>query len=276
VTVVILCVLVTAIDLKLRPPLYTATMIVAPAQVGLGTASQLASELEQYASLATLAQTPGKIERVSDLERYAQLFGSTALAARLEAEHHLLQIVFADQWDPERQTWHPPGGVRARLERAALRFFGYPGWIEPDIARLAGWLGNRVEIDRVGTSSLFRPQFAVSVINMVHATADALLRDQALERIGHQISQVETDLASATNPTRKQALEAMLTQAYQSQALVGVDQPYAAQVLVPASTGATPSSLNPLQALGLAAVVGVILGLFVVFLRDALRGGEAR
>jgi uncharacterized protein involved in exopolysaccharide biosynthesis len=58
--------------------------------------------------------------------------------------------------------------------------------------------------------------------------------------------------------------------------LLSIDQPYAAQVVVPASAGATPSSLNPLQALGLAVVVGVILGLFVVFLRDALRGGEAR
>jgi hypothetical protein len=278
VAVVVACVLVTAIDLKLYPPLYTATMFVAPADTDFTAASKLASELEQFAGLATLGQSPAKIERVSDLERYAQLFGSTELAARLQAKHQLLQVVFADQWDRERQAWHPPRGVRARLEREVLRFFGYPAWTEPDVAYLAQWLGNQIEIDRQGNSSLFRiqmtdprPRFAVSTITMAHRAADALLREQAEGRVGRQIGQIETELAGATNPIRKQALEAMLTQLYQSQALLQTDQPYAAEVVVPAAAGATPSSLNPLLTLGLAAVAGTILGLFAVFLRDALR-----
>ncbi len=276
--VVVLSVLVTAIALKLRAPMYTATMVVAPAQADVSAASQLASELEQFASLATLAQTPPKIERVSNLERYAQLFGSTALAARLEAEHHLLQVVFADQWDPERQTWHAPRGVLAAIERSVLRFFGYPAWSKPEVADLAEWLSDRVDVQRIGSSALFqievsypRRGFAVSLLETAHDAANALLREQALDRIGSQIGQVETELAAATAPSRKQALEALLTEEYQSQALLQTDQPYAAQVVVPASAGTAPSSLNPLLALALGAVVGGTLGIFLVFLRDALR-----
>jgi uncharacterized protein involved in exopolysaccharide biosynthesis len=276
--VVAATVLVTAVGLKLRPPLYTATMTVAPAQADLSAASQLASELEQFANLATLAQSAAKIERVSDLERYAQLFGSTTLAARLDAEHHLLQLVFADQWDPQTRTWHPPAGWIARIERAVLRFFGFPGWTKPEAAELAEWLGNRIDVERMGSSSLYDIEFshpsrafAVSLLGMAHDGANALLREAALDRINGQIGQVEKELGAATNPGRKQALEALLTEEYQTQALLQTDQPYAAQLVVPPAAGPTPSSLNPLLALGLAVVVGVILGLFIIFLRDALR-----
>jgi uncharacterized protein involved in exopolysaccharide biosynthesis len=280
--VALVCVLITAVGLKLREPVYTATMIVAPAEADASAANQLASELGQMARFATLAQTPPKIERVSALERYLQLFGSTALAARLEAEHHLLRTVFADQWDPERQAWHPPSGVLARIKRAALRFFGYPEWRPPDLAALAEWLNDQIDAERIGSSALFqietshpRRAFAVSLLEMANDAANALLREQAQGQIGGQIEEIEKELATASDPDRRQALQALLAQEYQLQALLLTEQPYAAQVVVPAAAGATPSSLNPLLALALAAVAGLILGLFVVFLRDALRD-EAR
>jgi uncharacterized protein involved in exopolysaccharide biosynthesis len=116
-----------------------------------------------------------------------------------------------------------------------------------------------------------RPEFATSVVAMVHETADHLLREDALARIGAQIALVERELAAATSPTRREALEDMLSAQYQVQALLQVDQPYAAQVMVPATASATPTSANPLLILVLAAMVGTILGIFVIFLRDAWR-----
>ena len=77
-------------------------------------------------------------------------------------------------------------------------------------------------------------------------------------------------------PAKNQELLAQMSQIgqLQSQTLLQTDLPYAAQVVAPATAGGTPSSLNPLLALGLAAVVGAILGLFLVFLLDALRRPE--
>jgi uncharacterized protein involved in exopolysaccharide biosynthesis len=278
VAVIVLAVLATAFVLKLEAPVYTATMVVAPAQADLSAASQLASQLEQFASLAMLAQTPAKIEQVSELERYVQLFGSTALAARVEAEHHLLQTVYADYWDRERQTWRPPSGVLASVQRVVLGFFGFPAWTEPNQAHLAEWLASQIEVLRLGGSSLLRiqmshasPGFAQSVIEEVHQAADQILREESLARLGAQIAQIESELAGATMPTRKGALEEALVGQYQAQALLRADQPYAAQVVVPAMASALPTSPSPLLVLALAAVVGAILGIFVVFLRDALR-----
>lgn len=276
--VVALCLLVTAVVLKLRTPVYTATMIVAPADTDLGAVSRLASELEQYAGLATLAQTPLKLKRASEMERYAQLFGSTTLAERLQAEQGLLQIVFAEQWDAERQAWRAPSGLFAALEKAVLGFFGFPAWSEPDVTLLAEWLGNQITIQRLAGSALHRiemdnpsPAFAVEVIGAAHRTADQILRETALEWIGRQIAQIENEIALATSSTRREALQEMLVEQYQAQALLRTDQPYAAQIVVPAAASATPTSTSPILILVLAAVVGVILGVFLVFLRDALR-----
>jgi len=271
-------VLTTVLVLKREAPVYTATMIVAPAQVDLSAASQLASQLEQFASLATLAQTPAKIEQVSELERYVQLFRSTTLAGRLQAEHHLLQIVYAEQWDAERQAWKPPSGLVASVKQAVLGFFGYPAWTTPNEAHLAEWLTEQIDVNRLGGSSLlriqmshWRPDFARSVIEMVHQTADQILREESLARIDRQIAQVETELTSATSPTRREALEEVLVGQYQAQALLRAEQPYAAQIVVPAMASAGPTSANPLVVLALAAVAGAIVGTFLVFLRDALR-----
>lgn len=273
---IVLAVLVTAVALKLEQPVYTASMIVAPAPTDLSAASQLASELEQFASLATLAQSPAKLERVSDMERYIQLFGSTTLAERLQAEHGLLQIIFEDEWDAENQVWRRPHDLVALITHPLLAFFGFPSWTEPDIPALADWLSGRVNVIRIGGSAMLRlrmdhprPRFATSVIVMVHETADQLLREDALARISSQIALVERELATASSPTRRQALEDMLNAQYQVQALLQVDQPYAAQVLVPATASGMPTSANPLLVLVLAAMVGAILGVFVIFLRDA-------
>lgn len=280
--VIVLAVLVAALALKLRDPVYTATMMVAPAQTDLGAASQLALELEHYANLAALAQIPAKLETVSDLERYVQLFGSTALAARLQAEHGLLQRALADLWDAERQVWRQPQGGLAAFQAAVLGFFGFPAWTEPDVGHLAEWLASQITISRLGGGALLRlriehakPEFAVAVLEMVHGAADDLLREEALGRVGGQIAQVEGELATAATPTRRQALEEVLVGQYQAQALLRADQPYAAQVVVPAKASAGPTSANPLLILALAAVVGAILGVFLVFLRDALRSAVA-
>ena len=207
--VIILAVLVTALALKLRSPLYTATMIVAPAQTDLGAASQLASELEQYANLAALAQTPAKLETVSDLERYVQLFGSTTLAARLQDEH-----------GPAAERVRRPLGCRAsELAAAAWRPRGIRGR-GARVFRLSGvdrarpWPAlpngstSQIGISRLGGSALLRlriehakPEFAASLLEIVHRAADDLLREESLGRVGGQIAQVEGELAAATTPT---------------------------------------------------------------------------
>lgn len=273
-------VLVAVGYLKVRQLEYRAMMVLAPAELDIGTADGLVRNLEQFASLAVLAERPTKLEQVSPIERYGQIIGSLPFAERLRAaEPGIMQAVFRADWDEETGTWRQPPGILLAGYYGIVRFFGYPGWSEPDGESLANFLRNRVEFTVVWASSMRRlaldhpdPELAVTLLERVHAVAEDLLRERARERMAAQISQLEEDLAEpALTPGRRAALEAILARQYQTQALLRADVPYAAEVLSPASAPAEPSSANPILVLALAGVVGVIFGIFAVFLRAALR-----
>jgi uncharacterized protein involved in exopolysaccharide biosynthesis len=58
---------------------------------------------------------------------------------------------------------------------------------------------------------------------------------------------------------------------YRVEALLETEAPYAAEVVRPAAARSEPVSTAPAMVLELAAFVGLVLGLFIVFLRDVLR-----
>ena len=93
----------------------------------------------------------------------------------------------------------------------------------------------------------------------VFVKGDSLLRRQPQTELG------------AARPERRAALETTLTEQYQAEALLASETPFAAEIVRPPTPSPAPTSASPLLVLALAAVVGVIIGVFLVFLRDALR-----
>lgn len=275
--VALAAVVLSAVWLKLGEPAYEASMIVAPAERDLAAAGRLAAELEQYASLATLAQTPARLEQVSTLDRYLQLMGSIRLAEQLAAEHQVMPRIFVDQWDETAGEWQAPSGLRASLKRSLLGFFGYPEWSPPTAKHLADWLAEEISVGRYAGTALRQltlnhkdGAFAAEILGLAHVTADEILREDALARARSQIESLQGQLERASEPTRRAALEEALREQYETEALLQADQPYAAEILSPPAADPMPSSLNPILVLALALVIGLILGTFVVFLRDAL------
>ena len=276
----IAAILLAAFVLKRDGPVYTATMVVAPAQQDLGAASRLVSHLDQYADLAALAQAPARLEAVTTMELYLELLRSPELARRLQEEHRLLQEIFPDQWDAASQSWRVESHFVASIKEVVLGFFGYPAWQPPTPANLAQYLSERLQISRSGATSLRRIQmsdpngeFAARLIGLVHATADDLVREDAQRRIDRQIAHLEQELATGGEPVRIEALRSMLAEQYRAQAMLASDVPVAAQIVSPPTPSPGPTSTSPLLVLALAGVVGLILGVFAVFLVDALRKG---
>jgi LPS O-antigen subunit length determinant protein (WzzB/FepE family) len=273
-------ILLAVIMLKREGPVYTATMVVAPAQQDLGAASRLVSQLDQYADLAALAQAPARLEAVTTMELYLELLRSPELARRLQEEHQLLQEIFPDQWDAASGSWHADPGIAASIHGAVLGFFGYPEWQPPTPANLAEYLGRRINVWRSGSTSLRRiamshwdGEFAARLLRLVHETADDLVREDAQRRVERQIAHLEQELAAGGEPTRAEALRSMLAEQYRAQAMLASDVPVAAQIVSPPTPSPGPTSTSPLLVLALAGVVGLILGVFAVFLVDALRKG---
>jgi LPS O-antigen subunit length determinant protein (WzzB/FepE family) len=279
VLVTLIAMLVAAAYLRNRVPLYTATMIIAPASRDLGAVNRLVEDLDQYLNLAALAETPVKLERISAMERYLQTFGSLALAERLQAEHGLLQQVFWRDWDEDSQTWKAPQGTLENAYYTLLQAFGFPGWIEPDLRSLAKFLGGKIKTRKMTANPMRRlrisnakPELAATILELAHATTDRMLREAAQGRVDRQIANLAAELAGPVmTPTRREALETVLAEHHRTQALLLADLPFAAEIFDPVTVPATPTSANPIVVLALAGVVGLILGIFVVFLRAAFR-----
>jgi hypothetical protein len=208
VLVTVLCLLATAVALKMWTPIYTATLVVAPPERDLSPTSRPPPHLDHYATFATLAQTPERLELVSPLDRYIALLGSAALATRLEEEHSLLRRVFRDQWDATTETWRPP--LIENLQGGVREFFGFPGWRPPDPPQLAEWLQRRIRVTRPGGTALRRveldhaePEFAVELLALLHASTDQMLREQALARMRRQVAHLEVALSRAERVERR-------------------------------------------------------------------------
>lgn len=277
--ITLVAVLLAALALKLKEPLYEAGMTVAPASRDLAAAGRLVAELDQYAGLVGLAQTPGRFEPVSTLDRYLALLTSTKVAERLIDDPSLAAALVGAERDEQSGDWQPPDGLADRIRQAIFSFFGFPTWQEPGPAALAARLASLLEVK--GTSGIHRltvnlsePELGVRLLGAMHEAADDILRSAALAETRRQIAELEAQLDEQPAPTRRDALEALLESRYQTAALLEIDQPYAAMVIdAPAASG-WPSSIDPRLVLALAAFVGAIVGLFVVFLRDALRSSQ--
>lgn len=277
--VILVALLATGASLKVRQPLYGAAMTIAPAELDLAVTDSLVEDLEQFANLATLAQRPTKLERISNIERYEAMIRSPQLAERLEEEPRIMQVIFRNEWDEDNQRWRQPPDLLDGVYYGAIRFFGFPGWTAPDAGRLADHLQRRLTLSQPQGSEMRRlrythpnPGFAVGLLQQVHSVAEDLLRADARRRTDAQIAELETTLANpGLAPARRGALESVLARNYQTEALLRADVPYAAEVVMPATSSTTPISANPILVLALAAVVGAILGVFVVFLRAAFR-----
>lgn len=267
----------TVLWLQIRTPVFVTSATVAPAARDLAAAGQLVAELEQFAALATFAQVPERLDQVSTLDRFFELITSVRLAERLQEDHQLLQQVFEEQWDAEDERWRPPQGPVARFKRTLNRLLGGPAWTPPRPVHLARYLASEIAIRR-SAGGLFRLELehrdadlAERILTVLIGTADDMLRRESLRRVNAEVAHLEETLQRDLPADREGALRQVLATHYQTQALLEVDQPFAADVVSPPTADPLPVGIDPLLFLVLAAVVGIILGLFVVFLRDALR-----
>lgn len=269
--------------LKSSKPQYTASMVVAPAGIDLGAASRLATNLEQYANLASLAQTPVKLEQVAPIERYVELLTSVRLARRLAEDQGMLKRVFADAWDADAGSWKPPSGPTKLLTWDLSEFFGFPGWQPPDARALARVLEKTIKVERIDEGALRDvmiddpdPELAAELLATAHETANMLLHAETLANIGRQIEQIETALASTDDPREREALETILAEQHEARARIAATSAVGAEYVSAPEPSARPTSPHPLLILSLFVAGGMALGVFAVVLRELLTIARTR
>ncbi|PWC52883.1 hypothetical protein TSH7_32855 [Azospirillum sp. TSH7] len=259
-------------------PAYTAAMVIGPtARVGSAAMGARVPTLSGRDS-AGVAEPGAGDESLSDFARYLELFGSGPVAERLARDPDILRALFPDRWDAEAGRWRSPPGLLPMVKRGLLALVGREDWVEPDGDRVARALRDRLVVDMLRSGPMRRITFrhadretAVDLLGRIAAATDAHLRAEAARRSAAQIAHIKLRLGAVTVAEHRQALSDLLLDQERVAMMIGVDLPFAADLIQPPTAGALPDWPNPAVVVPLAGLVGLIAAAFGLSARHALK-----
>ncbi len=268
--------------LKIAEPVYTARMVIAPAAEASGGA--MASGLSRYLDVASSVGIDLPSEQaLSTFDQFTELVKFVTLAQRLEEKYRVLPKVFDEWWDAQNDRWQPPQGIVGIVLGRVRAFFGLPSWAPPSSKALAEYLQEELRLTPVGATAMRvlefdhkDPQFAVQFLRWIHREGDELIREEAEERTSRQLAYIESKLATVTVAELRLSLVELLSAQEKRMMMIKVDLPFAARIIEPPFASEAPTFPKPILALALAVAGGLFVGVFLVFLIDALREGEPR
>lgn len=267
--------------LWLVTPAYTAAMVIGPtARVGSAAMGARVPTLSGRDS-AAMAEPGAGDESLSDFARYLELFGSGPVAEQLARDPGVLHALFPDRWDAQTQGWRPPAGVVPAAKRALLALVGRQDWVEPDGERVARALRDRLVIDMLRSGPMRRVTLrhpdratALDLLGRIAAATDAHLRAEAARRSAAQIAHIRDRLGAVTVAEHRQALSDLLLDQERVAMMIGVDLPFAADMIQPPVAAALPDWPNPAVVVPLAGLAGLAAACFALSACHALRDGR--
>lgn len=252
---------------RLTPPEFEARMVVGPSSFPVEGPDEH-GDFRRLATLQGLAIGAG--EQVSDYDRFLYLLTSEAVARRLvegEGGDGLVQDFFPAAWDAEAGTWRPPPGPWPWFLRHARILLGQPAWHPPRPDDVADAIAKRLTMDRVRGTAMRRLGFlhrdreqALTILGALRFSADAILREAALERVDAQIAYLSDQRDQVSLAVHTEALDWLLRRQERERMLLSVNLPYAAAIIEPVTAGHMPDWPDPVLVLPLATAAGAAFG----------------
>ena len=240
--------------------------------------SSLLSKLGGLASVAGLSLPTDK--GLSPFDLYVEAIKSPDTADALARDAATMHVVFADQWDPSTRQWHPPTGIFYRPSRGVKSFLGLPvpAWHPPGGRELADFIDRRVILVRDAKKSIATiqlthedPRFAEHFLLKMHQTIDSALRRRALARSQEYVVYLTNRLQTTQLSENRVALATALAQEQRSLMVASAHSSYAADIFGGTEVSLTPTEPKVGVVLGLAAIVGLAVGLVLAVLRRRSR-----
>jgi hypothetical protein len=269
------------IALRVTPPEYSAAVVVGPtARSGGAGAGMRIADAGRDASVG--AAEPGAADEVlSDFSRYLELLRAVPVAERLMAEPGAARRLLPDRWDEATQSWAPSAGLWATLKRGVLTAAGRPAWRPPDAVTLSDLLRRRVVVSPVGTGPMRRIVFrhpdrevALATLRLLTAAADERLKAEAARRARAQIDYVRARLVTETLEIHRAALARLLADEERTLMALGVDLPFAADVIEAPHAPALPDWPDALLTVAVSAAAAFSIAVFFIGRRLSARGGR--
>jgi hypothetical protein len=258
------------------PVRYTTTMLLAAEQNTENPTSgqnNALGGLGAAASLLSLRTNPLS----PDLEKFRVLFVSPQTASIMDSRFHLLQKRFAG-WNQASQRWDmPPLSLSNAPQRLVRWMFGRPLWRAPTAGDLAEVLSNQISIQKsetdpflIATTTSDDPKMSEQLLYALTDAANGILRERAQRRAVQQIDYLSQQLQTISNAVHRQVLIELLSSQEQVLMLSRSDIPYAAQILTPPTTQYDQPQPGVVLTLLIGVLVGLVIGVFAAFFREAL------
>lgn len=274
--VLALCVVVAAglgIAYALTAPrLYRAEALLAPATEdragGLG-GGDLAKFAAQFSGLASLAGLGGTGAGTSKEITIATL-NSRGFQEQLINDLGLMQVFFADRWNPQTKTFSPSWTGAVPTMDDAIKFFNERVF-ELAEDRKTGLMRMRIDwYDR---------ELAARWSNEMVARINRRMRDQAISEARRSLDFLNEELKKTSNVEVQKSIYGLIESQVNRIMLANVREQYAFKVIDPAVAPSERNSIKPRKPriVLLATGAGFVLGMALLFLLEGgLTGGGAR
>lgn len=234
--------------LWLSPRHYQAEMLVSPPGKSINTGLTRLLGLNDLPALNSII-TESITNADADFARFLNILRGPAVAGKLGQDK----------------------GVRAQMAQGSWRVK------QEDLATPAGlsaYLKDRVHISRVGATRMRRityahpdPAFSRTLLQMLHNLADERLRTQQARRTAARIAYLARALENVANPEHRKALTALLMEQEQARMMANMEAAFAAQIVEPPAVSPRPVWPRPYLTLLVAALIAVLLGYVIYYLR---------
>lgn len=203
-------------------PHYKTEMILSPASPMTGAESSSMLADDNLFALRYLAQRIGGGGGGSDFQRFENIYAGPSVAEILLRDKTVQQGLSNDR-----------GFTFSDAEN---------DW---SAEKLAEYLKTRVSLEPVGTSAAKKlvyyhqdQDFAEYFLSGIHRIADNLIRHNIREDAKARVDYLNDAIAKTSNTEHRRALTTLLMEQERLLMLVSIDQPYAANVIEPASSSA--------------------------------------
>lgn len=252
-------------------PAYTATAVVGPADnsddpfseddlggVGRSGLGGIARHLHVGGG-ALGGQSTDKFDE------YTSLLTSSRLAAVLVDKDHILQTLFAEQWDAANHRWLPQEGILVQAINGLKRLVGRPVKDHPDQDDVSKFLEQKLKADTsletgfaTVTIQFSSPQGAERLLDLILLEADNIIREDKRRDVAARIAYLNSTLGDLAIADEKEQLISTLAEQQEEMMMIQSDHRYASLLIDPPHAPLKPSSPLPTVDAAIAFVLGCV------------------
>lgn len=257
-------------------PIYTAVAVIGPpgpSPTGalVGTGGGL------HAALSTSLLGAGGSGAHDSFQDFLQLLPSSRLSQALIDRDGFLQIIYAGQWNAEKQQWKPPGAFRS-ASNAIKRMRHFAVSDHPGVDDLSKFFAAQLSVVHASSGpsagllakqspymvvslNYGTPEGAERMLRVILAEADRLVREDDGRDVAARVVFLRNELLRQdVSIDERAALTSILSGQEQVQAMIRADERYASTLIVPPHASLEPASPPPLSKIATYTIVWSFVG----------------